>query len=600
MHSRISILLYCFLFSSLALSGQSNITLSSPGIVPAPLDFRANGTFRIGVYNVNLPGFPEDSGIKIKLKLEKIRPQDGIASVYGEGGADFDWEYDAINNELIGTQNAFIGAFYGKIIFVDFIVTEASPGSMELNGFVAAAIDVPDDGNSEDNMGSSMTTTVIYEEGVSGVVFHDKNQNGIQDVDEYGVQGFNIRVNPLSSSAITNRNGLFYFDAVEGESYDMTLELGSDWILTTANSTLTHTYQIDDPSNSTNYFGITPVNTNSAIEVHLGSTPTRCNSDVTYQLRYQNTGTETLQGTIEMVKDPKVEIVSVSGNVSMDGDVFTWPVHDLYPNEATDLFMTFTMPDESNLAEVIRMEYRFVDLSGTVIYEDTYESELVCSIDPNDKIVSPVDDGISTFTSKDETLIYTIRYENTGAAIVPSVLIQDVLDPNLNFNTFEVLNSSDFVRTTYEDGTINFLFNTINLQPNEEGFITYSIQPLEGLANYTEIRNTASIFFGENDAIVTNTTINTLCDTPCISSSSEIISSSNVTIFPNPTEGKINIQSDQTISKIEIQTSTGKLLFSLDDLEVKEYQTRLHVLSGTYIVKLHMENGVVMRKLIID
>jgi len=43
---------------------------------------------------------------------------------------------------------------------------------MELNGFVAAAIDVPDDGNSEDNMGSSMTTTMNmgYKDSILGLI----------------------------------------------------------------------------------------------------------------------------------------------------------------------------------------------------------------------------------------------------------------------------------------------------------------------------------------------------------------------------------------------------------------------------------------------
>jgi len=192
------------------LFAQENINVTAPNLVPAPLDFRSNGTLSFIIQNVNLPGYPADSGVEILIEMEKIRPLDGVASLYGVGSTDFEWTYDEEKNELRGLQIADIGFLYSASINVDFRVTEESPANFDLNGFVVTASGMPFDGNPDDNITSAYTSTTVFRDGVSGSVFYDANQNKIQDEYEYGVQGINVNINPANAVSLTNRNGIFF------------------------------------------------------------------------------------------------------------------------------------------------------------------------------------------------------------------------------------------------------------------------------------------------------------------------------------------------------------------------------------------------------
>ena len=183
------------------------------------------------------------------------------------------------------------------------------------------------------------------------------------------------------------------------------------------------------------------------------------------------------------------------------------------------------------------------------------------SRDPNDKL-APTGFGDAAFIQADNSLAYTIRFENQPAATAPAqqVIITDALDADLALDTFE-LTEIAFAdqRITVPPGldhyeaTIPIQANgadilveaqsvldrdsrifTLTLQaidpvtgwmpddpftgllyPNDEtrrgeGHISYTISPKPGLPSGTEILNRASIVFDFNDPIETPLVRNTL------------------------------------------------------------------------------------------
>lgn len=71
----------------------------------------------------------------------------------------------------------------------------------------------------------------------------------------------------------------------------------------------------------------------------------------------------------------------------------------------------------------------------------------------------------------------------------------------------------------------------------------------------------------------------------------------NMTLFPNPTTGKLNIKSDQNIKKIFIYSQVGKLVQSnLNTFDPVELIDLTNQPNGIYILKIQTENGVVTRK----
>jgi hypothetical protein len=182
------------------------------------------------------------------------------------------------------------------------------------------------------------------------------------------------------------------------------------------------------------------------------------------------------------------------------------------------------------------------------------------SFDPNDKL-APAGYGDAAFIQSDNSLPYTVRFENQAdAGTAREIVVTDVLDANLDLDSFEITEiafadqriavpsglshyettvaikdngtpirvevTADLDRDTRqftltlravdpvtgwspEDPTIGFLY------PNDatgrgQGSVSYRVKPKSGLPSGAEITNRARIFFDTNDPIDTPLVRNTL------------------------------------------------------------------------------------------
>ena len=191
------------------------------------------------------------------------------------------------------------------------------------------------------------------------------------------------------------------------------------------------------------------------------------------------------------------------------------------------------------------------------------QSLLARSFDPNDKLTS-AGFGDLGFIRADQSLAYTIRFENQPDATAPAqqVVITDTLDVDLDLNTFELTeiafadqqitvppgldhyevtlpikaNSVDIYVDVHaaldretrkitlslqaidpetgwmpDDPLIGLLYpNTEEIAPNGEGHVSFTMRARSGVPSGTEITNRASIVFDFNDPIETPQVLNTL------------------------------------------------------------------------------------------
>jgi hypothetical protein len=180
-------------------------------------------------------------------------------------------------------------------------------------------------------------------------------------------------------------------------------------------------------------------------------------------------------------------------------------------------------------------------------------SWLVSSHDPND-LIGPSGTGTAHWVAPDQTLPYTIRFENDKQATAPAqvVRITEQLDPDLDYTTFQLGNFSfdgvvvtvpagrtfyserldlranyglyldisanlDFdtrivtwvfasvdpvTSTTPRDPLTGFLPPNV-ISPIGQGYVTYTIRPRSSSAIGTPISAEASIVFDTNDPIDT-------------------------------------------------------------------------------------------------
>ncbi|MCB0810255.1 MAG: T9SS type A sorting domain-containing protein, partial [Flavobacteriales bacterium] len=114
----------------------------------------------------------------------------------------------------------------------------------------------------------------------------------------------------------------------------------------------------------------------------------------------------------------------------------------------------------------------------------------------------------------------TIRFQNTGNDTAFTVTLLDTLDMDLDPVTMEVLAASHALTQIQvdTDRVALFRFQRILLPDSgtneaaSHGFVRYRIKPVAGSPHGTEITNSAGIVFDWNEAIITNTVLNTLVD----------------------------------------------------------------------------------------
>jgi len=442
---------------------------------------------------------------------------------------------------------------------------------------------------------------------LAGTTFYDFNQNKIKDPNEGGLSNITVNINPPNTDILTNQDGGYYAFGDSGTTYTITPEILPDWNLTTDSSSFTVSLEPNTVSNLEKDFGYYPSFSRHEGLVNLSSHGLRCNTPVDFFLRFQNTGTFQETGQIRLVYDSLCTFESAfpfPDQVDEDNYLLTWN-YDQYPFQYEDFRIQLNMPDFNSLGEILHFNaamYRDSSNTSVLLKDYDYAAQVICSYDPNDKLVNPPGVQDENYTLRGETLTYTVRFQNTGNAEAIDVRIIDTLDAGLDLSTFKVLNSSHSLRTTMEGPYITFLFRNIYLPDStsnpegSQGFVSYEIKQLPTNPDPTEINNTAHIIFDFNPAIITNTTQNTMVEMiPVIVSTSEV-TQQPIYIRPNPATQFIEIytKGNSPIQKIEIYDLSGR--------QVQQEQNKRVNISrlpaGLYLIKAEVGGQILVGKFV--
>jgi uncharacterized repeat protein (TIGR01451 family) len=232
---------------------------------------------------------------------------------------------------------------------------------------------------------------------------------------------------------------------------------------------------------------------------------------------------------------------------SVSGSTITYTISDF---GAIDLNSAFNIWVKTDSAAVVGSNICINSIISTTAtdinhFNDTlnYCGNVVNSFDPNDKLVYP-----TNTTGIDEWLTYTINFQNTGTDTAYHIIVRDTLDSYLNLGSFTYLASSHNPQIDIDGNAVMFNFPRINLvdslhnEAESHGWVQYKIKTLAALPPLVTIKNKASIYFDDNDPVVTNTTSN-------INTSLSIRSHYQMSafkIYPNPASSNITIEATET------------------------------------------------------
>lgn len=232
------------------------------------------------------------------------------------------------------------------------------------------------------------------------------------------------------------------------------------------------------------------------------------------------------------------------------------------------------------------------------------------SYDPNDKQVSPLGACEERYTLHGEELHYNVRFQNIGNAPAENVYILDTLSQSLDLNSFRVLASShEMVTEILPGNVIKYRFDNINLPDStsdfegSQGFVFFSIDPLSNLPEHTAVRNSAAIYFDQNDPVITNQTLNTYVSTipVCTSSVNESpANTSSILLYPNPTNGMLNLHVEEELSELKIYNRFGQLVYRTG--KTRETDIKINTASfasGVYFMQVSFGDFIKTMKFVV-
>ena len=360
---------------------------------------------------------------------------------------------------------------------------------------------------------------------IHGIVFKDANANGIFDGSDQKLPNVLIKTNSPAAGDqyfLTNSAGMYIALVSQTGTYSisaMTPLLYYTFNPSSHSAVITPITQFVSNKN----FAYVPIEGKQDVKITYTSLMNfpRPGFLHTYQITYTNVGTTTISsGSVVMNFDltkMTYSSSSPSGTYIGGNNYVTWNNTNLTPGSSRTITVHYYISVGAPLGSVINTSVTVNPITGdlTPLNNTTSLAEIVRgSYDPNDKQVSHDTLITPSEAANGDSLIYTVRFQNTGTADAININILDTLSSNLNLGTLEVIDASHSYTYDLNDGILEFHFDNINLpdsnanEPASHGYIKYQIDMKNSLNIGDEIRNTAYIYFDFNDAIITNTAIN--------------------------------------------------------------------------------------------
>ncbi|MBK9046813.1 MAG: T9SS type A sorting domain-containing protein [Bacteroidetes bacterium] len=440
---------------------------------------------------------------------------------------------------------------------------------------------------------------------IRGNMFFDANSNNTIDVGELPVSSKKIVESNTGRFGFSEQNGNYNVSVLNPGNYTVAPDLINYYTAVPAshNATFTGIQQTD----SLNDFALQPAGVFNDLCVNITPLgPFRSGFNASYMVNYSNVGTTTLNPTVIFFPDNDVSFVSASPvATSVTLDSLVWNFGPLAPFQSGQILITVNVNIGLPIGTLINSGVRIEPIAGDanlLCNQSYWELYTTGSYDPNDIVVDE-DTLLSTQFPNPPFLEYLIRFQNTGNDTAFTVKILNLIDTTmLDLSSFEFVASSHPVNLSWLpwERNMKFMFNNILLpdsaanEPQSHGFVRYRIQPKSNLIAGDSITNNAAIYFDFNDPILTNTAYTQIV---LPTSLSEITTSGNLLLYPNPANSTLTIETRTLMasgSKLTVTDVAGRTLLtkSLGSNSTKHQIDISSFSSGIYFVQLDGGKGI--------
>jgi uncharacterized repeat protein (TIGR01451 family) len=370
-------------------------------------------------------------------------------------------------------------------------------------------------------------------------------------------------------------------------------------------------------------FGFYPDPNYFDLGIHPGWTPGHPGFDKQYWVMVENNGPTAQNAVVTFSYDPILQYDSCNNggvhNAAQHQIVWTFPnipagYHWGSWNSRPMAY--FTVPATVSLNQQLYTHFEITPISGDGYPWDnslTVTEPITGSHDPNEKSVYPAGTGPEgAILRNDSTLMYTIHFQNNGNDTAFTVVVVDTLSPNVDPSTIVPgASSHPYTFDLSGQGVMTWHFDHIMLPDSttdpvgSNGYFNYTVRQRPNLPFFSEIRNTAYIYFDFNSAIVTNTTLNTIVAPVGLE---KLRGENGLILYPNPAANEVTVQFE-TITKGDMQLRLYSIVGTLvKEQKAANMQTGINsekmdisgLQNGLYLVEVSDGNTKSVKKLVIQ
>ncbi|MEL0643111.1 BspA family leucine-rich repeat surface protein [Olleya sp. Ti.3.14] len=452
-------------------------------------------------------------------------------------------------------------------------------------------------------LGDNMSTNC---NNISGTVLYDQDVNGCDSGDVLTNEFIVNAINSVGSYSGVLQNGNYNF-AVVGSAYDVSLLNLPEYFSASPQST---TVTFDTSSTEQIDFCLTSNQTVEDLNITLlPITNARPGFEASYKLVVKNIGTQTVNNinaslNFDDTKQSFVSSLPEQNAVSLNSLDFLITSLMPFQKQEINIIMETFSPPTVNDGDVINFTATVLpNITDYTPSDNIFNLEQIAvnAFDPNDKRV--LQGNTITIDQVDEYLDYIIRFQNTGSANATFVRIEDKLDVELDWSTFEVISSSHTYDVKITNGSeVEFLFSNINLpyqgidDAGSNGFIVYKIKPKSTIAIGDFISGEADIYFDYNLPVATNTVTTEVVNNLGIK---EYLNGNLIMVFPNPTTHGIHIKTEDSVilKSVKLYNVQGRLLINRNI--TTDFLNTEKLSPGMYLLTFETNMGQVIKKILI-
>ena len=324
---------------------------------------------------------------------------------------------------------------------------------------------------------------------------------------------------------------------------------------------------------------------------------------------YQNLGTTSENAVVEYRMPAGMSVnYSYPSVTSTSGNKLTYNLGTLSPGAYGYIWLGLNVPSTYSTGSSkcdtanILTNTNDIDSSNNISYRC---DSVVSSYDPNEKVATPKGIGAEgRIDPATKEIGYLIHFQNEGSYKTFNVRVEDEIDPSFDINSLLVGDASSTYRMVRNGRKIVWYFDGLELapksqnEPKSHGFVQYTLKINPGMPLGTQLKNTAYIYFDYNDAIVTNTTINTLKNADGSGGGSAIrnANSDNLDFEATRSGEKIIIVAKDKMDGIQIFDVAGKSLIS-KTINAKQADINFETTANAvYIIQVQIGDNTIVKK----